>query len=652
MDEFVDSNMLATPEGTPSPQPFGVPAIILPKPFSLSRHSNEARMKIVEEVMDKVSSFENNMSSFYGQWSEIADSYRMITNNKQRKDKGLFESKVGETHRSINTLATMWFRMLTAADPYVETYAMGYNEFGQLYSEEELYGIRELTMEQHRILKFKPNLLRSLISVAGFGTVFVEKPWVKVEGGQFEGTMFRPRSLLSMGFDPNISDISFSDYVYSVDYLSKWKLLQEANIQGSIWDKEMVRKIFERMKEPFPGNENKASEAYTNIMNRKQRAGYGVTDDSVLELINYHGKLDTDNSIFEDYWEREQRPDDMADTDWSVGVIGGMDLARFHTTPMGTWKHVYEVAHYNNFEEEALGYGAGRLGRRIQSELDMVMSRANDAMMMAVYSMYKTGKLSGLNINQLNIKPFHVLQLDDVDQLKKLDTDINSIAQALAMMGSRVEDFRSTTGAPSGLQAIPTEATATEASLTQAEGMRSASVAAEIIGESIRGYFRTQHINNCYLLDSKMAVSLAGPGGVRLKEYSKDNIPFNIGFKFKITTDKDFRPERLKRLLEMINLATSIRQIVPESLNVVEPLFKEAFRLMGLDPSLLSMPKKPQDLLSERLQKMGKANAGGAIQNEMEGEIQGAMSGSPAFSNTSTPMGMIPTSPQGAFYGA
>lgn len=633
----------------PPPADLGMPAVIVPKPFSLSRHKESNIDYIVDEIKSKVSDFESSMTDFYRQYAEIADSYRMLSNNTQRRDKGLYDSKVGETHRAINTLATLWFRMLTASDPYFETYATSYNQFGSNYTEEELYGVRELMLEQHRELKFKPNLLKSLVSLASFGTVFIEKPWVQTNFGTFEGTKFKPRSLLSCGFEANVSDIDDSDFFYTVDYINKWKLMTASRTEGSIWEKKVVDKFLKEMSGTEKNQSGDVSQVYQEIINRKQRAGYQDINKNLLELINYHGKLDTNNPVFEDYWEREGRTDDLNATDWTCGILNGKELARFHTTPMGTWKHVAEVAHYNQFEEEAIGYGAGRLSRRAQAELDMITSRINDAMMMAIYSMFKAGSMSGLNINQLAMKPFQIIQMMDIDQLKRLDgVDINAMVHGMQMMGARVEDLRATAGATSNLQAISTEATATEASLTQSEAMRAGSVAAEVIGEPLlRGYFRTQHINNCYLLDKKIAINLGGNAAGSILEYDKNNLPFNVGFKIKITTDKDFRPERLKRILELINLASSVRQILPESINAIQPLFMESFRLMGMDPALLSQPKSPQDLLSERMQRMGKANAGAAIQNELGGEIAGVMSGSPSIANIPTPMGSLPVSAPG-----
>lgn len=629
---------------------FAMPAVIVPKPFTISRHSLANRKKIVDEIMEKADDFWASMSNFYPQWSEIADSYRMLSSNKSRKNQGLYDSKVGETHRAINTLATLWFRMFTSADPYFEVYATSRRNDGMDYTEEELYGTRELMLEQHRELKFKPNLLKSLISLAGFGTVFVEKPWVQTNNGMFEGTKFKPRSLITCGFEANVADIDESDFVFFVDYMSKWKLRTASSTEGSIWDKSLIQKYLNAETETM--SEGKMSQVESELNTRKQRAGYNVLDKNLLEMLTYHGKLDTNNPVFEDFWEREGRTDDINNTDWTVGIMNGEEMVRFHTTPMGTWKHVVEVAHYNQFEEEAIGYGAGRLVRRTQAELDMIVSRINDAMMMAIYSMFKSGQMSGLNLNQLNIKPFHIVQMFDIDQFKRLDPiDINAMVHGMQMANIRIEDLRATSGATSNLQAQITAATATEASLTQSESMRANGVAAEVIGEPLlRGYFRTQHVNNCYLLDKSIAVNIGGTAAGRILEYVKDNLPFNLGFKIKITTDKDFRPERLKRILELINLASSVRQIFPETINAIRPLFDESFRLMGMDPALLSQPKTPQELWSERMQRMGKSNMGAAVQNELSGEIAGVMSGSPSIANLPTPVGSVPVSAPGGTY--
>ena len=98
-------------------------------------------------------------------------------------------------------------------------------------------------------------------------------------------------------------------------------------------------------------------------------------------------------------------------------------MVRFHETQFGTWHSRFKVAHFKTFEDEPIGYGAGRIGRKIQRELDLTLSRSNDTLMKGVYSMYLVGRYAGIKANQLGINPNGLVEVDDVDQVKPLPID-------------------------------------------------------------------------------------------------------------------------------------------------------------------------------------------------------------------------------------
>lgn len=621
--------------------------VIIPQPFTLARHSDSDKSKIVDEVIEKIRMWESNMYDFFNEWNEIANNYRMLPKVYKNKPSGLFNSVSGETNRAVKTLATSWFRMLTAVDPYFEVYGQGLTPMGTPLTEEDLYAVRGVLNEQLRFFKFKQQLYRSLTSLAAFGTVIVEEPWISLPYGDvtktMEGTGFQLRSLLQTAFNPNVMDLDFSDFIATIDYLDKYSVRQMAYRNDELWDKQTIDKLIDERSNYGKSNSNThITQVYSEILKRKQRANYRDSGDSLIEVINYHGKLDINNSIFQDYWESEGRTDDIRFTDWTVGIMDGTNLVRFHPTAFGSWQFIFKTAHTDLFENEPIGYGVGKFGKRIQRELNTTQSRAQDALMMGVYMMHIVGKYAGLKSSQLNIKPFNVIELDDVDQFKQMKTDLSSIAQALSMQGLLKEDFRAITRATTGLQAGVTGATATEASLTQNESIRGVSVIAELVAETLmRDHILQSHRNNLVALDSPIGISISGSFGVKYGTYNRNNLPQNIGIKVSVTTDKDYRPERIKKILEGIQIASSVRSIFPETINVVMPLLEEYFRSMGIDPALLRAQKPVPDLLSERMQRVGKSNMQSAVGNEVAGEFADEMSGT---SSVSTPIGDVPSS--------
>src|SRR3990167_3739468 len=98
--------------------------------------------KIFQEVESNIVNWETNLSSFFSEYLEISDSHRLIARKQsQGRPKQIFNSRVGETNRAINTLADVQQRMLTATDPYFEARKLGLNNFGKEMTESELYGV-------------------------------------------------------------------------------------------------------------------------------------------------------------------------------------------------------------------------------------------------------------------------------------------------------------------------------------------------------------------------------------------------------------------------------------------------------------------------------------------------------------------------------
>lgn len=648
--------MDATPPSLITSPDMGVefPAIHTPQPFSLSTCDPVALGKIRDEIMDKVRAWEQALQPFFLEWQELSMNWRVQSRVKTgaKRPTGFHDSKSGETHRAAETLATVWFRMMTAADNFFEAVPKGLNAMGQELTPNDLYAIEKVLMTQLRTFHFKEKLLRSLRSLALFGTVIFEETWrqrIGADGMAYaEGTDFEHRSLLQTGFDTTVYDIDMSDFIFTVDFPTVWRLREWARSSPDIWDKSKIAPYLENTEYSKNTNElKKGTQVFNRITERQQRAGYNVTDRNIRELISYHGKLDTNNSVIQQYWESEGRQDDPGDCDFTAGLLQGDEIVKFHMTQYRTWHSRFKTANFKLFELEPLAYGAGRIAKKTQRLIDVTDSRMDDILHFALYGMWKLGRFSGIKPSEFQIKPWNIIQLEDINQLEPLRPDMNAVVQALAMQLQRRDELRANTGATANLQAMDTKATATEATLTQSEAIRGAGVHAEIIAETmIREHLEQMHINNLDNLDAAIWVAISGEQ--KQREYNKNNLPRNVGFEIRIVTDKNFRPERTKKILEALQMCTSIRNMVPGSINAVQPLFDEFFRTLDLNPRLLTRPIPIADQLIDsvnRAQRMGKLGPAG-LQDEQHAEMMGDGSGGGA--NITTPMGAVPTSPLGA----
>ena len=613
---------------------------IIPQEFKLANQDPMNLDKLRDEILDKINQSEGELTEFYNEWEECSTSWRMAGREiSSKRPKGLFNSKSGETNRGINTLANVWFRMLTAEDPYFEAVGEGIDEMGRELSEEDLYAVESVIGKQLVASEYKRKLLRSLRSLAAMGTIVVEEPYVVKSN--IEYTDFIHRSMLLTHFDPFVYDISCSSFIAFLDFPNDAKIRSLAMSDPDTWDIDLLEKAIKDFKDAMVGDG--ATNGYSRISDRKQRAGYSDRGSKTNQLITYMGVLDSENPILQQYGQSKGMTTNLRLIHWTVRIFGST-IVSLHPTPYGDWHHSVKVANVNEWELEPIGYGVARLGRKFQRELDLTQSRINDILMFSLLSMWKVGKFAGLNANQLVIKPWGVVELEDITQLEPIRPDINAIQQGLAMQAILKEDFRATTGASTNLQAQITKATATEAGIAQTEAIRQASVTAEVIGETlVRAHIEDSHINNTDLLDTAIWVAISGGQKPRSRSFNRTNLPKNVGFKAKITTDKDFRPERQRNLLEGIQLATSIRNIVPEGMNVVKPLLEEWFRSVGMNPRLLNQPIPLANKLIDFVRRQQKT---GQLGNELASQTADERSGYAHVQQT--PIGEVPTSPLGA----
>jgi len=621
----------------------GIFGVSTPRPFILSEQNKNDLDKIRDECMEKIKVWENRTTTLLNEYQIFGDSWRVkprvVTGKKPNT---LFNSKSGETHRAVETLGSYWLRSLTAADPFFECVADGLNWDGKELTPEQLWSIEALLNKQIGWAHFKNKLDVILRSVANFGTVIAEKPFVSDTYRKREYTDILLRPLILTAFDVGVFDIELSDFIATFDFPTKHLLRSWAKADDELWDKEKVETI---ISESVPGkNSNKSTDAWKRIVDSKQRAGYTPYEENVFELIRYHGRIETENSVVQSYWESLGRNDDPKYVDFSVSILNVESVVGFHMTAYGNWRSRFSVAHYKQFELEPYGYGVGKIGRKYQRELDVTESRTNDILMMALYSMWKVSKYAGLKASQLQIKPQNIVELEDIEGLQPLRPDIQAIGQSLAMTGMKKEDFRSMVGAYSNLQATITKASATESAIASSEGARYASVHAELISETfVRDYVETIYLNDLNYLDEPIWVASTGEASPQYMD--KNSMPTGIGVKVKTVTDKDFRPERLDNILKGMTAFSSIRNNFPPSINPLPYLAEEFFRALALNPRLL---RTPMNAIDQMAFNMNMASKKGQNPSQLQNEMDGEMASVNADGNTNVPNSTpypVPTNP-------
>lgn len=592
-------------------------SLIIPKPFSLSDQPKAELDKIRSEIMEKEMAWERRMDRFFEGYFTIADSWRIKPRPRGNADrKQIFNSKSGETHRGTETLGTVWQRMLTASDPWFSAVARGLGPNGRPLTEEDIYVSEGVLQEQLRANEFKRKGLRSFRSTAMTGFCMIEYPFISLPYGhknkriEYTDWVFRP--MIRSGFDMTTVDPRMSDYVFFIDFVSKWSLLNDASQDTEFWDMAAVEKHTKDYSNGVPAGN---SEIYSRILQSRARAGYSDLDTNVYENIGYHGRLER-NPVLEAYAESVGLETDVKYVDWSVNVLDGMDIAKFHMTQYGDWRTRVGVLSYKEFEDEPLPYGVGQIGRKQQRMMDIGESLADNKAIFDSMNMFKIGKYSGYDQKQLVAEPLKFFELEDINQLSPLVGDPNVLKQLMALIELRREDFRNTVGAQTNLQAQITKASATESAIAQNEAMRNAGVHAEILAETVRRYLEISHINNLNYLDEPIWVSLTGTQKPMLVD--KSRLPENIGFVIKMVTDKDFRPERIKNINQALQMILSGNTFMPSSINAMKPLMEELFRALDINPRKLNEPMSARDYMETHMNRL--MNSGRLKSPEMQGD--------------------------------
>lgn len=574
------------------------------------------KQDIIEEIRDKVDDYEVNFSGFIAEFNDWFDIFTVKKPLRRQNTKTFSNPRSTEMLRAVNALATLELRMMTANDPYFDIAPM------DISLDNRKLSIIQSTLEtQLDITQHKRYLLKALISKILFGTVIVEEPYqtygLNPFGRKMAATGFVPRSLLQVAFERNTSDIDNADWLSTADVITKQRLMSLAreDAEGKVWIKSEIDAAIAD-DSPMP-NQNQY------IINRLSRSGYDGEQSQkyVRELLIYRGKLDTLNDGIE----------------YVVGLVNRKYLVRFHANNFQHGKRNFRVARWLEVELEPLAYGQGKLLASLHKSIDANRQKYQDSITFDTYSMWLMDRMGGINAQDLKIRPMQIIEADNVNAMKRLESNVGGATLGLKLEDLLKAEFRAASGATDTLQALVTEATASEVSLAQNEALRNISVKAEIAAASlVREHIEVMHANNIQYQNEPFNVNVRGK---TTKVYPAD-LWYDVDFRVKIVTDKDYKPQRLKSLVEMLTVLTSIRNEHPEKYQIsIIPIVEEIARSLGVNAEALILPPQPGNQLQALLGQGGATDAPGLPPPEFTGNIPGGL---PVVD---TPVGAVLASP-------
>lgn len=526
--------------------------------------------KIVDEIKQKVEDYESSMSGFMSDYNDWADIFRVKRKTGTGGLKTYSNPRSTEMFRAVNALATMEYRMMTSQDPYFEAVPMDI-----LGNHDTLTTIEQTLDTQLRASQHKRYLLKAITSKILFGTVIVEEPFEIIGmspfGRKMPVTAFKPRSMLQVAFDRNATDLDDADWVTTADIVSNERLRRMAKD-----DPEQDSFITDGINAALNDKTDPATIS-TYIINRLTSAGYFTPDSqkNVKELIIYNGKLDAmDDGI-----------------EYICGLVNRKHLVKFHPNNFQHGKRQMRVARWVEFELEPLAMGLGKLLSPLHKSIDANRQRVQDSVAFDTYGLWVVNRLAGIAPNSFKIRPNHIIDADDVNALRRIEANPTGADLGIKLETLLQQEFRAASGATDTLQALITEATASEVSLAQNEAVRAISVRSEIAaGPLVREHLEIMHSNNMQNITDPFNINI---NGVPKRVYPSDLIA-DVDFRVKVTTDKDYKPERLKKLTEILQILTSIRNEHPQKYDIdIVPIVEEIARSLGVGVDKLVKPAQP-----------------------------------------------------------
>lgn len=569
--------------------------------------------KIIDEVTDKVGDYENNMSSVLSQVEEWGDMFR-VKLPAQRNKKAFSNPRLTEFFRAVNTVGTMAYRMLTAQDPFFELRPMSLLNY-----EGQLLRVQATLETQLRESRYKQNLLTACMGVAAFGTQFVEERYevigINSFGRRIPATTFKPRSLLQVAFERGTIDIEDADWVSTSDLVSEAALMDiaaDSKATGQNWQQRVIEASIK--------DESSITEMSPFLEARYAANRYAQQNGKLgrKELLIYNGKLDCLNDNVE----------------YCVGLVNRKYLVKFYPNKNQHGKRDLRVAYWvkDPLSLDPLGLGLGTVAGKLHKSMDANRQRAQDGIAMASYNMWLRRRDGGINDDQMKIRPLQTIDADIDGALKPLITNLQAPDAALKLEEILRQEFMAATGATPTLQGMLTDVSATESTLSQNEALRNISVKTELIAESfVREHLNICHSNNVAYLKEPINVNQAGFAG---RVYPSD-LKVDVDFEIKTVTDKDYKPQRLNQLREVLQMVLSTKSAHPSlaAMDVV-PVIKAILKGLDVNPEeVFPNGSEPDPMMLQAMM----AARGGA-----PGMVQPGAPAAPASTDVlSTPLGPV-----------
>lgn len=487
--------------------------------------NSQKAAEICREILEKRDKYESRMAPRLAKWVEGSALYngKSWTSGENRKP----SICTSELYKAVRAMRNMVHRMLLGQKPWFELSSLDIISYEE---PDKLIKAEHYCAQNAELARFDNGLATFLDHLFLYGTAVAKCVYEPVKnsflGKKQYVTKFKPVSLINVAFGLDSSDVDDSSWVTVTDFKSKTELakLIVYDEKEQIYDHKGIRAA-QAVEECRPK---------VNTWTQQRLAVQGYTDDykGALEWIVYHGPLDCYGK---------------ADEEFCVEIINGEFIIRMEQ--YDGLKPIL-IATTGNIDDP-MGNGIIDMHLPLLREIDDLSNALANMVYLAGASMFAKQKSLGEEDSEFMIRQFGLLNLES-PMLNPIGPDANNITALAQLLQAKIQQFRQASGATDQLQAIVTgeQTTATAVSLSMNEAVRNLSIFSQLTAHILKGYIKLVLQNAQKYNTEPQIVNI---GGMPMTVLPSDLL-IDTNVTIKTTTDQDFRPTKLVRLREGIQL--------------------------------------------------------------------------------------------------
>jgi hypothetical protein len=547
-----------------------------------------------------------------GPWkTKVVKYYELYSMVQSRKNyDGLANIFVPEILRAVETVTAKIYQMITGQPDWFEYEGRDNNG-----DEGPAIALTQLVKYQMAENNFKARLMDSIrqMVIAGICVRKVLWDYEQIERTmpQFQNGAMTPKSAPETIKDTwtlepvNLLEFHISDIDTPYNDLQKARWIGEESLVNKNYIKDKMRRgwFSKEHKEKLDnyGDTSKQTRSQEYIDKKLSSAGFSQISKKGKYIVKERWGLLEAHYVMseEEIAQKNLESDDLVE---AVLIICNDDcILKLEVNPFWHKQKPYVACPYVPIEGQLTGLGIAQIGESLQEEINDTRNQTMDNKTLILACMWLKSRGSGINNDQLKIRPNGVIVTNDINGLVPLRPPVVS-GVGTNMESIAKDDLRQSVGASSNLQGIAQAGigTATEASQVNRESMGRLLLSTELFCELLlKPILLMAEYLNYQFYDHIKVIKIVGPTGVKFRDLKPEEIAGykNISIKFAVEAAEN--PSVMRQ--QMMNFANILFNLPPEAIQFHWKMLDKTYGMFFLGHSLSELypaPVDPADLLT------------------------------------------------------